>query len=339
MRYKQFLKQLPKKDGVVFFNEPLSSHCSFKIGGTAKYFVAVHNTQTLLQLFSKTKKIFVLGLGTNTLFANKFFRGTIVKLGGNFLKTRCKNNTIIAGAGLSLFSLAKILREKELGVLEFAFGIPGTVGGAVFMNAGAFEHEIRNYVEKVKIFNGKSVFWTKNFNFSYRNSSFKQNKQIILAVKFRLEKLPSEKIFALQKEYMSRRRNSQPYGEASAGSVFKRIIKQGEILYPAKMIDNLGLKGVKIGDAKISEKHAGFIVNTNDAKFNDVYKLIKQIKRIVKKETGESLEEEIVFFRGKRNDYFRRLPHPHNLFQRKTQLKTCKGNNLRKRSCRKAKRA
>lgn len=339
MRYKQFLKQLPKKDGVVFFNEPLSSHCSFKIGGTAKYFVATHNTQTLLQLFSKTKKIFVLGLGTNTLFANKFFRGTIVKLGGNFLKTRCKNNTIIAGAGLSLFSLAKILREKELGGLEFAFGIPGTVGGAVLMNAGAFEDEIGNYVEKVKIFNGKSVFWTKNFNFSYRNSSFKQNKQIILAVKFKLEKLPSEKIFALQKEYMSRRRNSQPYGEASAGSVFKRIIKQGEILYPAKMIDNLGLKGVKIGDAKISEKHAGFIVNTNDAKFNEVYKLIKQIKRIVKKETGESLEEEIVFFRGKRNDYFRRLPHPHNLFQRKTQLKTCKGNNLRKRSCRKAKRA
>ena len=130
MRYKQFLKQRPKKDVVVFFNQPLSSHCSFIIGGTAKYFVAVYNTQTLLQLFSKTKKIFVLGLGTNTLFADKFFRGTIVKLGGNFLKTRCKNKTIIAGAGLSLFWLEKILREKKLGGLEFALGIPGTVGGA-----------------------------------------------------------------------------------------------------------------------------------------------------------------------------------------------------------------
>ena len=169
MRYEQFLKQLPTKDGVVFFNEPLSSHCSFKIGGTAKYFVAAYNTQTLLQIFSKTKKVFVVGLGTNTLFADKFFRGTIVKLGGNFFKTRCKNNTIIAGAGLSLFSLAKTLREKELGGLEFAFGIPGTVGGAVLMNAGAFGDEIGNYVEKVKVFNSKTNKSFLRLSLSFKN--------------------------------------------------------------------------------------------------------------------------------------------------------------------------
>lgn len=318
MRYRQFLKQLPKKDGVVFFNEPLSSHCSFKIGGTAKYFVSVNNIKTLTQIFSKTKKVFIVGLGTNMLFSNKFFRGTIVKLGGDFLKTECKNNKIVVGAGLSLFFLSRILREKQLGGLEFVFGIPGTVGGAVFMNAGAFGDEIGNYVEKVKVFDGKDVFWTKKFNFSYRNSSFKENNQIILAVKLKLQNSSSNEIFALQKEYMTKRKNSQPYGQPSAGSVFKRIIKQNEILYPAKMIDNLGLKGVKIGDAKISEKHAGFIVNEGNAKFNDVCRLIKKIKKEIKKETGETLEEEIVFFRGKRNEYFRRLPHPHDLFQRKT---------------------
>lgn len=318
MRYEKFLKQLQKKDGVVFFNEPLSRHCSFRIGGNAKYFVIVSNTKTLLEVFKRTKKIFVLGAGTNTLFANKKFNGTFLKLGGSFLKITATKNYVTCGAGVNLFSLSKFLKEHNLGGLEFAFGIPGTVGAATAINAGAFGNEIGNFVQKVKVFDGKRTYWTKNFNFSYRNSSFKENSLIILAVTFKLFEKNCDEISILQKEYLSKRKQTQPCSTPSAGSVFKRIIKTDEILYPAKMIDKLGLKGVKIGDARISEKHAGFIVNSGNATFKDVSKLVRLIKKRVKKKFGESLEEEIIFFKGKRNDYIRRLPHPHNLFKRET---------------------
>lgn len=318
MRYKKFLKQLQKKDGVVFFDEPLSKHCSFRIGGKAKFFVVVSNTKTLIEIFKRARKIFVLGAGTNTVFANKKFNGTFLKLGGNFLKIKVKDRKVVCGGGVNLWQLAKVLRENNLAGLEFAFGIPGTVGAATAINAGAFGGEIGNFIKKVKVFDGKRVFWTKKFNFSYRNSSFKEKNQIVLAVQFEFVEGSYDEIFKLQNEYFEKRKNSQPYSVPSAGSVFKRIIKSNEILYPAKMIDKLGLKGVKIGDAKISEKHAGFIVNTGNATFNDVSKLVRKIKRKVKRKFGESLQEEIIFFRGKRNDYFWRLSHPHHKFKRKT---------------------
>lgn len=313
-----FLKQLQKKDGVVLFNEPLSKHTSFGIGGNAKYFVIVKNERTLVEIFRKFQRVFVIGAGTNILFKNKNFGEMFVKLSGSFLKTRTSKNKITVGSGVNLFLLNKILKEKNLGGIEFTFGIPGTVGGAIFMNAGAFGNEIGNYVEKVKIFDGKRVFWTKKFDFSYRNSSFKKNKQIILSVTFKLSPLKSEEIAEKQNEFITKRKLSQPYGQRSAGSVFKRIYKNGEMLYPAKMIDKLGLKGVKKGKARISEKHAGFIVCENGAKFEDVVYLIKKIKKEVRRKYNEILKEEIIIFKGRRNEYFGRLSHTHNLFKRKT---------------------
>lgn len=317
MRKNNYLKQLQEKDGVVLFNEPLSKHTSFGIGGKAKNFVIVKNIKTLVEIFEKEKHVFVLGAGTNMLFSNKKFNATFVKLGGKFEQIQKRGNKVTAGAGVSLFKLNAFLRENGLAGLEFTFGIPGSVGGGIFMNAGAFGKEIGEFVEKVKIFDGKNVFWTKKFNFSYRNSSFKENKQIILAAMFNLTNSSEQEIFEKQQQFILKRKQTQPYGQRCAGSVFKRIFKGDEIIYPAKMIDNLGLKGVKIGTAKISEKHAGFIVCEENANFKDVVKLISRIKKQVKRKNNINLSEEIIIFKGKRNDYFRRLSHTHNLFKRK----------------------
>ena len=163
------------------------------------------------------------------------------------------------------------------------------------MNAGAYEHEFGEFITAVKILKDNKAKWVKNFSFSYRNSSFKNSNMIILAVRLKLKKeLNADEIIKNQYFYLNKRKESQPYGENSAGSVFKRIITDKEIFYPAKIIDNLGLKGVKIGGAEISNKHSGFIINSENAKAKDVLKLIGLIKKKVKKETGKVLEEEIV---------------------------------------------
>ena len=226
MTYKKFLKNLTKQNAKVLFNEPIKNHTSFGIGGVAKYFVVVHNTKTLVSVLKKTKKFFILGAGTNILFQDKKYNGTVIKLGNQFKKIKVSKNAVTVGAGVNLFVLNKFLKENQLSGLEFTYGIPGTVGGALISNAGAFGGEIGNFVKKVKIFNKKRVFWTKKFNFSYRNSSFKDNCQLILAVTFKLEKGKKEEIENLQKLYFQKRIETQPYGQKSAGSVFKRIIKE-----------------------------------------------------------------------------------------------------------------
>ena len=331
MEYEKFLKSLDPEQAVVCFDEEMKFHTSFGIGGKVKYFVVVNKTKTLIEILKRTNKFFILGAGTNLLFQDKIYDGTIIKLGKEFNRFKINENTITVGSGVNLFYLCKILKENGLLGMEFLFGIPGTVGGGIVSNAGAFGKEVANYVKKVKIFDGKRVYWTKNFNFEYRNSSFKKNRQIVLAVQFELEKGSQQEIEKLQQEFWNRRKESQPIGEKSAGSVFKRIYTDKEIIFPAKLIDKLGLKGAKIKDAEVSLKHAGFIVNKNNAKAKDVLKLIKKIKRKVKKENNITLEEEIVVFNKKRYGYFWRLPHPHPLQSRNR-------NGFGKRNCSKGKR-
>lgn len=298
--YKKHLNSLSQKDAIVFFDENLKSHCSFNIGGTAKYFVIVNNKKTLIDILKRNKNdFFILGAGTNILFRDRKYNGTILKLGEQFKKIKIKNTLnddviVEVGAGVNLFTLNIFLRQNEISGLEWSFGIPGTVGGATIMNAGAFGSEFGEFVTAVKVLHEGKFFWTKTFSFSYRESSFKKTKAIVLSVKLKLKKQSCQYIEEKQLNCINKKKETQPYGENSAGSVFKRIINNTEIFYPAKTIDNLGLKGVKIGGAEVSRKHAGFIVNSGNAKASDVLKLIRLIKKKVKKQTGKVLKEEII---------------------------------------------
>ncbi|MDD4110510.1 MAG: UDP-N-acetylmuramate dehydrogenase [Clostridia bacterium] len=299
--FNKYLENLSTKDASVYFNEPLKNHCSFGIGGKAKFFIIVNNLKTLKEVLTKSKQNFLLGAGTNTLFKDKNFNGTIIKLGKNFQKTKIIKTTekevvIEVGAAVNLFTLNTFLQKNGITGLEWSYGIPGSVGGATIMNAGAFEYQFGDFVKEVKIIKNGKASWNKDFTFSYRNSSFKENNSIILAVKLLLKIGDNKEIKKQQLSFINKRKETQPYGEKCAGSIFKRIIKDNQILFPAKIIDNIGLKGVRIGRAEVSKKHAGFIINSGNAKAKDVLNLIKLIKRKVKKSTGELLQEEIIIF-------------------------------------------
>lgn len=295
-KYEKFLSTLSNKDATIYFNEDLKKHCSFGVGGKAKYFAIVHNEKTLKEMLKQSKKYYIVGNGTNIVFNDKPYTGTIIKLGKNFQKIRpLKNNQVEVGGGASLFALNEFLLQHELGGLEWSFGIPGSAGGAILTNAGAFNHQIGDFVLNIKILKENKISWTKSTYFAYRDCSLKNENCVVLALRLQLKPSSRAQIHDLEQNYLKIRKDNQPYGEKSAGSVFKRIIKEDEIIYPAKIIDNLGLKGVRIKDAEISQKHAGFIVNKNNAQAKDIKALIKLIKKRVKKETGYSIEEEIIF--------------------------------------------
>lgn len=296
----KYLTTLFPKDAIIYLNEPLKDHCSFGIGGKAKFYIVVNNINTLKNIINKNKKrFFLLGAGTNILFKDKKFNGVVVKLGKDFQKIKIikdigEDVILEVGAGVNLFTLNNFLQINGLSGLEWSFGIPGSVGGATIMNAGAYENQFGDFVQSVKILKENKTVWKNKFTFSYRSSSFQENNDIIISVRLKLKKGNSVEIKEKQLFFINKKKESQPYGEKSAGSVFKRIIIGNKILYPAKIIDNLGLKGVKIGEAEISKKHAGFIVNLGNAKAKDVLKLIKLIKNKIKKSTGEDLQREII---------------------------------------------
>jgi UDP-N-acetylmuramate dehydrogenase len=300
-KYNEFLMSLKEKDVNILFDESLSGHTSFHIGGKAKYFITVHNERTLKLILERMGgKFFIIGAGTNTLFRDKPFNGTIIRLGRDFNRIKIKKMSddgtalIEVGAAVNLFTLNTFLKNNQLGGLEWSYGIPGSIGGATYINAGAFEKSIGDFIVSVKILENGRIYWIKDFSFGYRTSSFKNSNKIILAIRIKLNLSTYTDIERQQLEYIKRKKDTQPYGEYSAGSVFKRIIKSDETFYPAKIIDNLGLKGVRIGGAEVSTKHAGFIVNIGNARAKDVLRLIRHLKKRVKKATGEKLEEEII---------------------------------------------
>ncbi len=293
----------------IFLFEDLKKHTTFKLVNSFAKAVIVCNTENALlktlkilknkNAFSKKSKTYhlakqnlILGYGSNVLFKDDFYNDYIIKLGKNFKKLVLKKNFIEVGAGVNLFALNKFLSNNSLCGLEWSYGIPGSVGGAVIMNAGAFGHSFLEFVTEVKILCGGKIFWTNNFSYSYRNSTFKENKNIILEVRLKLSKGKKDEILKNQKAFFEKRLSTQPQ-EFSAGSVFKHVFIDDKILYPAKMIDNLGLKGVKIGDAEISTKHAGFIINNKNATSRDVLTLINLIERKVEENFKVKIEPEI----------------------------------------------
>lgn len=289
---KKIIKYIKKKCATFTINQNMADLTSFKCGGNAKFFCEPKNTISLINIVKYLNKYhlsyFILGRGTNTLFKN--FNGFVIST-KNLDKVIVTKHKVKVQCGVSLFKLNQKLFSSSLSGLEFSVGIPGSVGGAITMNAGAYGDEVGNFVERVKVLNKNKVQWIKknDLKFSYRNSSIKDNNYIVLCAEFKLNFADKNDIQVKMQNILEKRRIAQPLNYASAGSVFKR---NGDII-PAKIIDNLGLKGLNINDAQISEKHAGFIVNKGNAKFEEVIALIEKIEQIVKEKKGILLEREI----------------------------------------------
>ena len=277
-------------------NELLSEHTNFKIGGRCKVMCfpnTIPKTVSLLKFLHANNIMYhVLGNGTNMLCSDLGYDGVIVKL-TSLKDYKIKKNKVFASAGLNLFKLNKILASFGLAGLEFTYGIPGSVGGAVTMNAGAYGENIGDYIENVKAFDGKKIvtIGKEKMNFSYRHSLCQEKPLVILGATFVLTNGDTEKIKEKQNEFLQKRLNSQPYHEPCAGSVFKRLDNGVKPL--SKIIDDLGLKGKRIGDAEISTIHAGFIVNKGQATCKDVLDLVKYIRHKVFSSKGIVPELEI----------------------------------------------
>lgn len=281
-------------------NEPMSKHTSFKIGGIADYYIVVNSVQELknvLKIAESNKiPITIVGNGTNLLVREGGIRGFVIKLNLNNFKIKRSSSEIqlTVESGMSLATLALIATKEEISGLEFLSGIPGTVGGAIRMNAGAYGKEMKDVVIKSRYMTYDGKIKTLNLDehkFEYRNSVFANLKDVIIIdTTIKGEKGNKEEIENQIKEYSKLRKEKQPLEYPNAGSTFKR--KEGYIT--AKLIDECGLKGYSIGDAEVSIKHAGFIINKGKATANDILNLTQHIKCEVKKKFDVDIELEII---------------------------------------------
>ncbi len=278
--------------------EPMSKHTSFKIGGNADVYIKVNNLSKLSTILKECQAsdvdYMILGNGSNLLVSDEGIRGAVIRLDGDFRKiTLLDDTTIFCGAGATLAYLCKFALNCGLSGLEFAWGIPGTVGGAVFMNAGAYDGEMKDVVHSVSHISPSGEIGRtekENMNFGYRTSVYRSNNMIITGVTLKLKKGNPDEIRAKMDDYMSRRSTKQPLEYPSAGSVFKR--PEGN--FAGALIEQCGLKGKTCGGAQVSEKHAGFIINKSNATSKDVRDLIGEIQKTVSEKTGYSLECELI---------------------------------------------
>lgn len=279
-------------------DEPMARHTTFQIGGPADRFLTVENAAQLQGLLSCLRQAgipyLVLGKGSNLLVSDKGIRGAVLHLGGDFKKVEVlpDGRTLRAGAGAPLASVCALARERSLTGLEFAWGIPGSVGGGAYMDAGAYGGEMRDVVSRVLHLGPDGAPGEargEELCFGYRKSRYTGGEDIITAVEFTLQPGDPAAIAGKMEELMARRKDKQPYDMPSAGSVFKRP-QNG---FAAALIEQCGLKGRRVGGAQVSEKHAGFIVNTGGATCQDVLELIAVIQKTVEEQTGTCLECEV----------------------------------------------
>lgn len=254
---------------------------------------SIQSLKKLLLFLNKRKiKYFILGNGTNVVFEDNGYSGVVVCL-KKLNKVKIKNIIVTAYAGASLFYVNSLCQQNGLGGLEFSYGIPGTIGGACAMNAGAFGKDISQVIEKVLVLCNGKVKWLKKeqLQFSYRNSRIKKQNMIVLKARFKLSFNGKEQIALIMQNIMQTRLNLQPYDKPSVGSIFKKAKNESA----GKYIDKVGLKGVTIGGIQISPKHANFFVNNGEASSNDLHRAMKLATTKVKEEFGVNLEPEIIF--------------------------------------------
>ena len=291
------LKQLLTAVGIAYKeNEPLAAHCTFKIGGPARLFVQPVDHAQLCRAVALCKaqsvRYYLLGNGSNILFADEGYDGAVLDISSMQDAVEVHGTQLTAGAGVRLSALCKTALEHGLTGLEFAYGIPGTVGGAVYMNAGAYGGEMKDVLESVSYLTADGR-WVDSeaseLDLSYRHSAFEENGACILGAVFRLAKGDPDAIKARMNELMQKRIDKQPLDKPSAGSTFKRPAGA----FAAALIDQCGLRGYRHGGAAVSDKHCGFVVNMGGATCADVLALCDEVRTIVKEKTGYDLEKEI----------------------------------------------
>ncbi len=275
----------------------LKEHTTFKTGGPAGAFVLVENNDELARVvvFLKNREIpfFVLGNGSNLLVSDSGFDGAVIKLSGSFNELSVSDNVIIAGAGVLLSKVCLMAEESGLSGLEFAYGIPGTLGGAMVMNAGAYDGEMSYVVSEVTVLDGEGIVRTlscEDMHFGYRESIIKHSPMIVLSAKMTLEPGDRAEIHNKMADFLQRRKSKQPLEFPSAGSTFKRPVGY----FAGKLIEDAGLKGKRIGGACVSEKHSGFIVNTGGATASDINMLMETVEEEVYQRFGVKLEPEVI---------------------------------------------
>lgn len=276
-------------------NEPMSRHTTFKTGGNADLLLLPSSEEELIKAVEicreNTIPYLIIGNGSNLLVTDKGIRGVVIKLGRNYAKIDVEGNTIYARAGALLSATANAALKWELSGMEFAAGIPGTVGGAVCMNAGAYGGELKDIIREVRVLDKDQVRTLTNTQagFVYRGSRIMTEGMIVLSAVFELKKGNKEDILSLMNDYSQRRRSKQPLDKPSAGSTFKR--PEGD--FAGRLIEAAGLKGYCIGGAKVSDKHCGFIINDGGASSTDILELIRAVRKKVYESSGVMLEPEV----------------------------------------------
>lgn len=286
------LADIPLKQG-----EPMCRHTSFQIGGPVAVMVFPENVEQMQEIFKIAAQFhispMILGAGSNILAPDQGLDTVVIETRTNMNQAqRLEDGTITAQCGMTMARLATIAMEHGYTGLEFAHGIPGTVGGGVYMNAGAYGGEMQQVVTNVTAMDRKGHVLelpAEELGLSYRHSRFMEEDLVILSATVRLPKGEREEIRAKMAELMTRRRTSQPLEYPSAGSTFKRPVGG----YAAALIEASGLKGFRVGDAQVSEKHAGFVVNRGRATSHDVLELMKQVQEKVQADSGICLEPEV----------------------------------------------
>ena len=296
MNIKDIQNLVPKEN--IYINEPMNKYTSFKIGGPAECLIKIKTTEQLKIILKyikeKNVKLTIIGNGSNILVSDDGIKGIVAKIEIDNLKIDVQDENVLltVGSGIKLGLLAQRCLKEEVAGFEFASGIPGTIGGAIRMNAGAHGTEMKDIVKTITYVdrNGEiHKIEKEQAKFEYRNSLFSHQDYIILETEIQLEKGNATEIKAKMTEYANYRKEKQPIEYPSAGSTFKR----GADFITAKLIDECGLKGYQIGGAQISEKHAGFIINKDNATAKDVIKLMEYTKEQVYNKFGKIIEPEI----------------------------------------------
>lgn len=297
---QEFLKKLTDAAGEnnVLIHEPMYKHITFRVGGEAEYFVepdSVDGVCKVMKVLTEQEGVpyFVMGNGSNLLVMDEGYKGVIVKIGSKLSDSEIDGTTLKVTAGAMLNRVAKLVSEKGLTGMERISGIPGTIGGAVTMNAGAYGAEIKDIIVSARVLDVKSgqiiTLDKDELKLSYRHSAIMEHDYIVLDAMFELSFGDKEEIMAVMNDCTAQRKSKQPLEYGSAGSTFKRP----EGYFAGKLIQDAGLKGFTIGGAQVSEKHSGFVINKGNATAADVMAVIKHVQKCVFEEFGVQLETEV----------------------------------------------
>ena len=290
------------QDVKIVENEPMSAHTTFRIGGPARYYMIPENAGQVSKCMGFAMKMelpyVIVGKGSNVLFSDEGYPGVVIEVGRSMADIEVsEDGHIRAGAGAGLGALAAAAAKQSLSGLEFASGIPGTVGGAVVMNAGAYGGEIKDCIKSAKVLDKEGAvleLGRDEMELGYRSSVIQRRGYIVTEAVFQLHKGNKEQILGRMSELNAKRREKQPLDYPSAGSTFKRP----EGYFAGKLIEDAGLRGFQVGDAQVSEKHCGFVINRGKATAADVIGLMEEVQKRVLETSGVRLEPEVKIIRG-----------------------------------------